>query len=230
MISKTISISKKVNKLDDVAALIYTWIQPHTDDYGCMDGDADSIKAIVVPRRDYTEKQVDKALEDMVDLGLLVRYSVDGDKYIQIDKFDEHQTFRSDRPRRSEYPTPDQANGTPETPKGKPKGVKRQSKLSEVKLSEVKLSEEKQSDGKIEYGESKNVKLTIEEYQKLVEVIGEQNTHILIEEMDDYLGTMTPKKAENKYASHYKALRNWARRKSVEMKGGGKGKNIISSS
>jgi len=224
MISKTISISKKVNKLDDTAALIYTWIQPHTDDYGCMDGDADSIKAIVVPRRDYTEAQVNKALEDMVSLGLIVRYEVDGDKYIQIDKFDEHQTFRSDRPRRSEYPTPNSANGKPQTPKGIPKGESRQRKLSEVKLSEVKLSEVK-ADGKIKYGELENVKLKPEEHQKLINLMGEKNTNILIFELDTYIGSKG-----KRYSSHYATILNWARRKSVEMKVGGKGKNIIESS
>ena len=63
------------------------------------------------------------------------------------------------------------------------------------------------------YGESGLVKMTTDEHAKLVEAIGEANTKLLIEELDDYLGTMTPRKAEIKYASHYKALRNWARRK-----------------
>jgi len=63
------------------------------------------------------------------------------------------------------------------------------------------------------YGESGLVKMTIEEHQKLLDAITEPNANLLIEELDDYLGTMTPRKAELKYASHYKALRNWARRK-----------------
>lgn len=76
-----------------------------------------------------------------------------------------------------------------------------------------KNREDKSSIDKNTYGESGLVKMTTEEYTKLIEAIGEPNTKLLIEELDDYLGTMTPRKAETKYASHYKALRNWARRK-----------------
>lgn len=76
-----------------------------------------------------------------------------------------------------------------------------------------KVSEVENSIDKNTYGESGLVKMTTEEYSKLIEAIGESNAKLLIEELDDYLGTMTPKKAEIKYASHYKALRNWARRK-----------------
>lgn len=222
MISKTISISKKVNKLDDVAALIYTWIQPHTDDYGYMDGDADSIKAIVVPRRSYSDETIEKALCDMVENNLITRYKVDGDQYIHVVGFDDHQTFRSDRPRRSEYPMPpdiiEDDKGTPKTTTGIPKVVKRRRKLSEVKLSEVKLSKET-------YGELGNVKLQIEEYKKLTDLLGEKNTNILIFDLDNYIGSKG-----NKYKSHYATLRAWARRKSMEQQGSGKGKRIISSS
>ena len=211
MISKSISISKKVNQLDDVAALIYTWIQPHTDDFGCMDGDPDSIKAIVVPRRNYTEEQVEKALDQMEGHDLIVRYEIEGENYIQVARFEEHQTFRNDRPRRSQYPQP---TDIPMTPKRKTKGDKRQRKLSEVKLSEEKET----------YGEMENVKLKIEEYQKLTDLMGEKNTHILIFELDTYIASKGAK-----YRSHYATILNWARRKSVEMKSGGRGKEIISS-
>jgi hypothetical protein len=79
--------------------------------------------------------------------------------------------------------------------------------------SEDNRIEENRIDIKNTYGESGLVKMTTEEYTKLIEAIGDTNTKLMIEELDDYLGTMTPKKAEMKYASHYKALRNWARRK-----------------
>ena len=82
-------------------------------------------------------------------------------------------------------------------------------RLDKIRLD--KIIEDKES-----YGESGLVKMTIEEHQKLIEAITETNTKILIEELDDYLGTMTPKKRENKYASHYKAIRQWARKRYKE--------------
>ncbi len=62
--------------------------------------------------------------------------------------------------------------------------------------------------GKEKYGESGAVLMTPEEYLTLVELIGEPMTKSLIEELDDYMGA-----SGKKYKSHYKALRNWARRK-----------------
>lgn len=61
---------------------------------------------------------------------------------------------------------------------------------------------------KLEHGEFKNVKLTEEEYTKLKERYGENNTNILIEELSSYLES-----TGSKYRSHYATLLNWARRK-----------------
>lgn len=74
---------------------------------------------------------------------------------------------------------------------------------SEVKLSKVNNS--------IKYGEFENVKLSEEEYTKLVEVLGEPNTNLLIEELSGYMASK-----KTKYASHYATIKNWARRKVVE--------------
>jgi len=87
-------------------------------------------------------------------------------------------------------------------------------RLDKIRLDKIRL--DKIIEDKESYGESGLVKMTIEEHQKLIEAITETNTKILIEELDDYLGTMTPKKRENKYASHYKAIRQWARKRYKE--------------
>lgn len=61
------------------------------------------------------------------------------------------------------------------------------------------------------FGEFKNVKLTEEEYQKLVDAIGEQPTEYLIAELSSYLAS-----SGKRYKSHYATLQNWARRKIQE--------------
>lgn len=58
------------------------------------------------------------------------------------------------------------------------------------------------------YGEFKNVLLTDQEHGKLVENIGEINTHILIEELSTGIASKG-----YKYKSHYATILNWARRK-----------------
>lgn len=107
MLSKTISTSRKVNRLPDRAALLYTWLIPHTDDFGHLEGDAISIKAKVAPMRPITEQEVEQDLELMVQNSLIQRYEVEGEKYIEILNFDSFQTFRSDRQKKADYPGPD---------------------------------------------------------------------------------------------------------------------------
>src|SRR3990167_9590389 len=65
------------------------------------------------------------------------------------------------------------------------------------------------------YGEFKKVSLTQEEHNKLISKIGENNTKILITELDGYIKSLG-KKGENKYSSHYAVIQNWARRRVLE--------------
>lgn len=137
MISKDISTSRKVNRLSDRAALLYTWMTPHTDDFGRLEGDALSIKAKVAPMRSVNIDEIDEDLKLMGQNDLIEIYEVDGERYIQIKGFEDHQTFRSDRPRRPLYPA-QSTNGRQKTTIGIPDVAKRPRKLSQVKLSQVK--------------------------------------------------------------------------------------------
>ncbi len=58
------------------------------------------------------------------------------------------------------------------------------------------------------FGESKNVFLTEEEYTKLCSDLSQSVVHLLIEELDDYIGSKGAR-----YASHYHTIRSWARRR-----------------
>lgn len=145
MLSKTISTSRKVNRLPDRATLLYTWLIPHSDDFGHLEGDPLSIKAKVVPMRQNTEQEVQQDLDLMVTNELIKFYEVRGERYIEIQNFDAFQTFRSDRPRRAEYPGPDgkfptdNQRDTNDIPEGDNAPRKRR----EGKLREGKVSEEK---------------------------------------------------------------------------------------
>ena len=61
MIAKSISVSDETNSISDFAALLFTWLIPHTDDYGVIPGSPGRIKALVVPRRKQTEAEFRKA-------------------------------------------------------------------------------------------------------------------------------------------------------------------------
>lgn len=152
MISRSISTSRKLSRVTDRTALLFTWIQPHTDDYGRMEGDAFTVKAKVVPMRDWSEDDVEACLKEMHQAGLIVRYEVDEELVLEVINFEEHQTFRGDRARQEEYPKmPEGAELTYEREKkekqpvvdnGIPKttnAAKRRTKLSQVKVSKGKV-------------------------------------------------------------------------------------------
>lgn len=134
-----------MNRLPDRAALLYTWLIPHTDDFGHLEGDAISIKAKVAPMRQITEQEVEQDLALMVQNELIKLYEVKEERYIEILNFDSFQTFRSDRPRRAEYPgsdgqfPTDNQRDTNDIPEGDNAPRKRR----EGKGREVKVSEEK---------------------------------------------------------------------------------------
>mgnify|MGYP001569013321 FL=1 len=101
MLSSSISTSQKVSKISLLAKLIYTWIIPNCDDYGQIAGDADSIHWEVVPRIDISNEEVEKCLEEIEEIGLGKRWAEDGKTYLKISNFDDFQTFKNDRLRKS---------------------------------------------------------------------------------------------------------------------------------
>jgi hypothetical protein len=105
MVSKVISISEKVNSLSLFGRLLYTWMIPHTDDFGRLPGSPAKVRALVVPMGDETTKDVEAALFDMVSKDLIQWYEVSGEKYIQITNFDDHQSGLHKRTK-SKFPDP----------------------------------------------------------------------------------------------------------------------------
>lgn len=82
--------------------------------------------------------------------------------------------------------------------------------IEEKRVEENKIIEKRND--KSSYGELGRVKLTDDEYRKLIEKFGEKNTNILIFELDTYVASKN-----KRYASHYATLLNWAKRKFEEQ-------------
>ena len=104
----SISRSRKLAELScDSARLLYTWMIPHADNLGRMDGEPSVLRAIVVPRlRHITEKNVEKWLGEMRDLGLILWYEVEDLRYIQLVGHGEHQRIVGNMKKTSDYPAP----------------------------------------------------------------------------------------------------------------------------
>ncbi|MEF2965075.1 DnaD domain protein [Paenibacillus sp. M1] len=92
MVSKVISISEKVNMLPDIFdMLLFTWMIPHTDDFGRLAGSPAKVKALVVPMLDKTLSDVEASLARLCEKRLILWYEVNGEKIIQIENFEKHQ-------------------------------------------------------------------------------------------------------------------------------------------
>jgi len=142
IIDAVISQSRKVNSVSDQAALLFTWIQAHTDDYGRIEGESEDIMFLVVPRRGWNAEQVESYLKELWEIGLLKKYQCEnGKRYFEVYAFNEHQIFRSDRGRKEKYPIPTEFDNqwyTTDTQVGKLSSETKLS-ISKVKLSKVKV-------------------------------------------------------------------------------------------
>lgn len=132
MISKSISTSTTLAEVSTFAKLLFTWLIPHCDDYGHMDGSPKLVKGIVVPLCDETAEDVRKALDELEKVALISRYEIAGKQYLEVGKWKEHQTLKTDRPLHIIYPLP--VGWKPKVSKWKNKR-----KLSEDKLSEEEV-------------------------------------------------------------------------------------------
>lgn len=149
MIAKIISVSDKVNDLPDIFdMLLFTWMIPHTDDFGRLPGSPSKVKGLIVPNLERVGKSdVKTALEHLQAAGLIQWYEVDGDSVIQIVNFEKHQTGLHKRTR-SKFPDPppDDSRRFPEVPGSSeqfPK-IPPELKRTEEKRTEENRSEEKQ--------------------------------------------------------------------------------------
>jgi len=115
-------------KLGEFCQVLFPLIVANTDDFGRMAGDAFTIKNVVLPSSRRPEPDFEQALQAMHEVGLLVRYVVDGAIYLQISKFDEHQPGLTKRTR-SKFPEIPEFHGTP---------VKLPLNLTELKGKELK--------------------------------------------------------------------------------------------
>lgn len=110
VILKSISESKKLPKLKtDGARLLYTWLITHLDKNGCFSGDAQVINGKVFTRLSKSNKTVEGFLQDLEGNGLIIRYQINGDIFLNVPDFIEKQpNFKPEREGKTNIPLPTQ--------------------------------------------------------------------------------------------------------------------------
>lgn len=97
MVDKKISISEDVANLTTEAQLLFTWMIPQADDAGLLPYSTRSIKALVVPMKDWRVEDVGIHLESIAKAKLIEAFEWEGDKFWHITNFAQHQTLKKDR-------------------------------------------------------------------------------------------------------------------------------------
>ena len=109
MLAKKISLNEAVASLEnDMHRLLFTWGLSHLDIEGRISGSPKVFRAMVVPLLEHiTSEKIAKFFKDAVDKGLIVRYQIGKDWFIQYPKFKDNQRLRPDREAVSKIPAYD---------------------------------------------------------------------------------------------------------------------------
>ena len=110
MIKKVIANSKKLALCGDRARVIYFMMLPHTDIEGRIKACPPIVKGQYLTMLKYTELVIQKALDELHDVGLIVLYESDGNQYAEYTRFSDFQTLNPSREAESKISAPTQDN------------------------------------------------------------------------------------------------------------------------
>ncbi|MFH2061238.1 MAG: hypothetical protein ABIJ59_20425 [Pseudomonadota bacterium] len=94
MLQNRISKSKKMAGLsNDTVRLLYTWMLPHLDVNGNFYADPVMVNNLVFTRLGHSVKVIASALDELSDKGLIIRYQINGEIYLNYPDFLEKQPY-----------------------------------------------------------------------------------------------------------------------------------------
>lgn len=107
---KSISESKKLSRLKtDSARLLYTWLIPHMDVNGNFSADPEVINGRIFTRLGKKIDEISLLLDELANEGLIIRYAVDDDIFLNIPDFEKKQPhLNKEREGKSTIPKPTQ--------------------------------------------------------------------------------------------------------------------------
>lgn len=92
-ISTEISIDTKLNRVSDLAALLYSWMVPHAGDNCRLSAkNAEELRLSVIPGRRRSDEEIEAAVAELVDQQLIGR-EADGRYYFPAESFYKYQTY-----------------------------------------------------------------------------------------------------------------------------------------
>ena len=135
MLQNRISKSSKIASLSsDTVRLLYTWLLSHLDINGNFYADPVMVNNLVFTRLGHSVKTVSSALDELVSAGLIIRYQIDGEVYLNYpDFFEKQPKLNPDR------------EGTPDIPNITQESLLNNSRVTptQINIIEDKISKDK---------------------------------------------------------------------------------------
>ena len=191
-------------ELSSQARLLFAGLWCYADREGRFEWRPKRIQAEIFP---YENKcDINRLLMSLHEKKLIGKYNQNGNFYGFIPNFLKHQN-----------PHPHEAKSTIPLP---PEEIIKEYQCHGMSLQDTACNgnvmlnpSSLNPDIKNIYGEFQNVKLTNEEYQKLIKRFGEQSTKDRIENLSGYLASKG-----KKYANHYATILAWERKNPAQVK------------
>lgn len=101
ILKESICKSDEIDSLSWFEEVLFYRLIVSCDDFGRFDGRVKIIKGTCFPLKDVTEKNIEKALEKLSEVGLLIAYECEEKPYLQLVTWEKHQNIRAQK---SKYP------------------------------------------------------------------------------------------------------------------------------
>ena len=108
ILSQKINTSNSISKLKPMEEIVFIHLLVSCDDYGRFYGNPDIINGMLFSRRRFPVQDIEKALRRLEEEKMIMRYSVDGDDYLELTSW---MKFQKPRAKVSKFPDKTGAGG-----------------------------------------------------------------------------------------------------------------------
>ena len=225
IIKESICTSRKIDLLTAEEENFFYRLLVNCDDYGCFFAEPEILASKLYPRRRLSPEAAGRIRDRLSEVGLIALYESEGETYLYMPSWGEHQRLRKAKHRFPEPPpredgamygvesssqnventvgsiSPQLAATCGEIPPSRARAESESQSESEYE-SESELPQGGKRPGKRPFAEF--VSLTNEEWSSLVAKLGVEGAKRCVEILDNYKGA-----SGKRYDSDYRAILNW---------------------
>jgi predicted house-cleaning noncanonical NTP pyrophosphatase (MazG superfamily) len=208
IIKESICTSDNLDTVSPEAEIFFYRLMVVCDDYGIIFANPSILRSKCFPLRidRVKDKDIQKWLCELSQAKIIFLYEYESRQYLKFTKWEEHQQVRATK---SKYPTPDLEGVN--LISIDISGNQLQANVPVIDIRNRNRNSNRESNIHL-ITEAPHIKLTEEDYQKLVQEYGVETTNEYAQRLNDYIEQIGVAKASAKYKSHLATIRNWYRR------------------